>query len=318
MIHQSQACRLQLSARAALSPAMPHNQSAPIDVQIQQLQRGEVFHLHLILQAQQQLRDLMAGILPSPAAAAAAAAAAAVDLQSDCEAVSSSNLGNDALPPHAVTIKGESARDDCKSLMSHSDAGSNSIRVAADFASQAANAQSSSDVSGAAASTSDFSSSYGVTVPTDRPNLTWNEFQAMNKGIPSQRLSVVWKSRACLNKSTPASSLQNTGAAQVFCSARASIFSVYVILFLQNVQDNLQNNFLGNIEASDVFAFPHFHCITHSPTLQLRSVCDGRHSHLGSLDCTLSVSCSAAATHKRLRVTRDVALTDQRRRAQTL
>jgi hypothetical protein len=57
-----------------------------------------------------------------------------------------------------------------------------------------ASAPASSQFAAATPSDANPSVNHNVFVPSDREHLSWNEFQAMNKGVPRERIQEVWKS----------------------------------------------------------------------------------------------------------------------------
>jgi hypothetical protein len=345
LIQQSQACRLQLSARLTLNPAMPSAQSNSIGMQMQQLHNGEVFHSHLILQAQQQLRDLMtntahapdaAGVSPCavvaqvPTAAQQSDASPIVDCDlgqksavsepgsgSDLDAALSLSLENDSIIADAVAIESDIKRENCRALPSQSESKGESVSNSISAADQIA--ASSPGVSGTAASASGPASQRGVVVPTDREHLSWNEFQAMNKGIRPKILSEIWKTTPWFKRMVPAQVHAPRGRGH----RRFALTAVC----LQSDNDDLQqwNDFQKEFQSGDAKAREM--CWPPSSWTQIRSypVLPGgspclqptpscpwqlRPCHAGNLLCTSRMHMPANQ--------RDTAITDQRRRAQAL
>ncbi len=190
---------------------MPCAQSDSIGTQMQQLHNGEVFHSHLILQAQQQLRDLMTNTADAPDAAAvspcAVIAQVATDAKQsdaspvvDCEsdqkcAVSEPGSGSDLEAALSLSLENDSIIADL--VATESDINSESCRALSSQPESVSNSISAADQTAAS------SSGVNPFFPNQQ-HVSWNEFQALNKGISPKLLSEIWKTTPWSKRAAPA------------------------------------------------------------------------------------------------------------------
>lgn len=246
LVQQSQGCRLQLSARLAQNPTIPRNQIESIEKQIQHLHSGEVFHSHLMLQAQQHLRELLSTNDVSAANIAGISSCAANvsddtatlapqpsewslpvgqfmdnDLVDDgqkidlAEALSSSQQSDNFSADAAVT-EAASKGSDLDPCSQQSAAASNPVSAASDSKSTAPTKHTfSSESADVAAISANVEVPHGITVPRDRVQLSWNEFQDMNKGVGIRILSSFWRTTPWFKNGSKVSPLKSTHGAKV-------------------------------------------------------------------------------------------------------